>query len=354
MIKEISKEQYAEYLNNFTGYHFIQSAEHCYQEIIYDDCHHLSFYLANPDMPLILLKIGTIKFMNKQTLALGSFGPIIDLENVDDELFNAFLLELKNYLKSKNISFLQIYPVSDTTEKNIQIQNLLKKKNILQKSPHKFTWLDGTMVLDLSKDLDEMLTNFRKDLRYNINRAEREELLETRIIEIPDENDIEAFINLYNLQQQRKDFHDRSSEFYRTLLRENKAVLFNAYQKGKLVSSIMGVLFEKENTVITYLSASIGDAFKLRAPTLLRWKLIKWAKENEYSKVDFYSYDKQNPSVNKFKEGFRPEVIMYPEHAYDLIVEPHNYYPYQAYRTGKNIFTGIEQISRRIPKHNLF
>ncbi len=334
MLKILNQNSYQEYLSEFSDYHFIQSAEHNYQDIMYGNCSYVGFF--ENEKPVILFKYATTNIMKGSKVALGSFGPIINTEKVTEEIFHKFFQELQNTLREQNIIFLQIYPVL-LNEKNSIISSLLKSEGLLHKAPKKFTWLDGTMIVELDKDLDELFQNFRKDVKYNIKKAAKDERLSIAVYEEPTEAQIESFLKLYEKQQSRKDFKDRAIDFYTNLLTSGKAILFESKYEGELVSAIVGVKFESQNTLITYISASVQEAFKSRAPTLLRWELIKWAKENGYKRVDFFSLDKNTPSVSNFKRGFRPTEILFPEHAYDLIVKPELYYPYQVYAVGRRI-----------------
>ena len=129
MIKILNKIAYKELLEKFSDYHFIQSAEHDYQEIMYGNCHYIGFFDKNE--PIILFKYATTRVMKSSFIALGSFGPIINIEKVDKEQFHKFIEDLRELLKKQNIIFLQIYPVL-LNNKNDEIAKLLKGESKLR------------------------------------------------------------------------------------------------------------------------------------------------------------------------------------------------------------------------------
>lgn len=349
MIQELTKEQYEHYIEDFNDYHFIQSAENDYQNIVYGNCTYIGYF--EKELPVILFKFGVAHILGKQKLALGSFGPIIQLSRINDRIFESFTKELLPHLKQKDITCLQMYPVL-LNDRNPEIEKLLSENKYIKPSPWKFTPIDGTMLVDLEMGIDEMYQSLRKDVRTNIKKTMKDKDLHIKIIENIEDSDINAFLSLYAKQRTRKNFEDHVPFYYEYLMRQRKAVLFNAIVNDEIVSSILAIKFQAGKSLITYLSASIEEAFKHEAPTLLRWKLINWAKENGYKKVDFFSIYKTTPSVTKFKLGFRPQVIDFPQNAYDLVVKPEIYYTYQFYSSGKRILNGIEVFAKGLLKNH--
>ena len=340
MLKILDKTSYQNLLQEFSDYHYIQSEEHNYQQIMYGNCHYVAFYDGRKH-PVILFKFATTKFLKNHKFALGSFGPIINTDKVSRNTLSRFFDELSIVLKKQNIAFIQLFPVSVCYD-NQKIINLINDSHPrLEKSFHKYTWIDGTMVVDLNVDLEQMFKSFRKDVKYNIKRAERDNIVKTTIHEKASNEIINKFFELYDKQQERKDFNDRATEFYRDLFENNKVILFEASYNSKMVSAIMAVKFEAQKSLITYISASTQEGFKTKAPTLLRWELIKWAKNNGFEKVDFFSLDKNTPSVSNFKRGFRPKEIEYMENAYNLVIDSKIYKLYK-------IFFSIRKLTKNI------
>ncbi len=168
--------------------------------------------------------------------------------------------------------------------------------------------VNATVIVDLSKDEEEILNSLRKQTRTGIRKAQNEGL----IIEESQEWD-EAY-EVY------KDTRKRNNTIIRPLdkLKEWADKLFVCKNKeGKIIAINITWfidLYDKE-VPRTMTNSFLRDYSHLRPNELLYWEIFKYYKNKGYTKFDLGGYAikaRENLQyVNTFKESFGEVVYFY-------------------------------------------
>lgn len=302
----------------------------------------------------------------------------------------------------------------ENTKNNILLQRLQKLGFIHQgfyitmdeKKDLEPRWLS---VLDLeNKTIDEIFNNMRTTTRWSIRNSEKNCL---KVLECGRE-DLKEFKSLMKHTAERREFIDRPLSYYQniydTLIKENlvKVLLVEINFKEllqqtkseleKLIEKIEKIKsnpkkesqlkeleneklsFEKRivtlneykikygdtkiiagglymlygNQLVYLLGASYKEFMKYNSQYLLQWKMIQYAKEQNYKTFNFYGIDgdfrkeSKNYGLFDFKRGFGAEVIELIGE-FDLILNKPLYLLYQGlfygYKTIKNIKNKIKK-----------
>jgi len=238
-----------------------------------------------------------------------------------------FLLnELKN--KKSGAVFFRIEP--EELPGDEKIKDNLKKSIDLQ--PKK------TLMLDLSKNEEELLKLMGQKTRYNIRLAEKKGV---KII-AGTAKDFSEFWRLMSLTGERDAFRLHNAGHYKNLIlagensKEDSAPdsgrikLFFARIDGKNIAAGLFCFFGDR---VTYMhGASDNEARNLMSPHLLQWEVIKQAQQEGYKYYDFYGIDEKKwPGVTRFKLGFGGFVKEYPG-TYDFVFRAGVYNLYEFLR----------------------
>jgi len=247
------------------------------------------------------------------------------------------LQELQN--KFKGIVFIRIEPKLDL---RFKIVDLRKTKNI---QPGK------TLVIDLSKPEDQLLSEMHHKTRYNIKVAQKHG------VEIKDEFDITIGHGLFAKEAvglladtaRRQGFKGFGIGYY------NKMVDFIALKnQGNLKLHIYKAIYQNKilaSAIMLDFSAGGGSAFgggartflfggsspenkNVMAPYLLHWQAIQDAKANGFAIYDFWGTETSSgevPGFVRFKLGFGGEEKTYGG-AYDFVISKTLYRAYGALR----------------------
>lgn len=206
-------------------------------------------------------------------------------------------------LKEKAI-FLKIDPA--TVISNIKHQTL--NTNPLQ--PQK------TIILDLSKSEEELLSAMHEKTRYNIRLAVK------RGVEIKKDQNLEIFWDLLQETARRDGFHTHERQYYQKLFAvksENFSnELFFAEYQGKILAAGLVNFYKapyNKFETATYLHGASSRAHKgVMAPYFLQWHIAKTAKERGFCYYDFWGIDEEKwPGPTRFKKGFGGQIIKYPD-----------------------------------------
>ncbi|MDD5527894.1 MAG: peptidoglycan bridge formation glycyltransferase FemA/FemB family protein [Patescibacteria group bacterium] len=259
-------------------------------------------------------------------------GPII---NFQSSIFNLqfFLDEIKKIADKEDAIFLRFEP------KQIEIRNTKYEiRKSLDIQPSK------TIVLDLSKSEEELLSAMHQKTRYNIRLAEKKGV---KISEAPG-NSFEEFWNLMKKTSGRDGFTSHDKDYYEKLLQTapENFKLFFAFVRHSLGESgdkyedkiLCAGIFAFFGDTATYLfGASSDENREVMAPYLLQWELIRRAKAGGYKFYDFFGIDEKKwPGVTRFKRGFGGQEINYPG-TFDVVYNRINYGIYRILRTARRL-----------------
>ena len=163
----------------------------------------------------------------------------------------------------------------------------------------------ATIVVDLSRDPDQIMGAFDRQVRYNARLAERKgvEVIQGGAELVPE------FWKLLEETATRKGFTERGLSYFERLVRDfgDDAPVFHARYEGQLVYAALMVKFG--NTAYYLYGASGGDR-SVKPSELVQYRAMLWAKERGATRYDMWGIPahvtEDNPlyGVYRFKSGF--------------------------------------------------
>jgi len=194
----------------------------------------------------------------------------------------------------------------------------------------------STLILNLEKSEEQLLSEMKPKTRYNIRLAQRKRVtIETTI----DPEKIDIFYNILTETTARDRFHAHPLSYYKKMLeilgKQGIIKLYLAKYENKYIAANI-VSFYK-NTA-TYLHGASSNQYRnVMAPHLLQWQAICDAKKQGLKYYDFWGIaDTDNlkhkwSGVTRFKKGFGGEAIHYPG-TYDVVISKTWYFIYKIMR----------------------
>jgi hypothetical protein len=169
----------------------------------------------------------------------------------------------------------------------------------------------SSLRMDLSPDLDRLLGNFRKVTRYEIRRAERQEV---EVIMARDENDCDHWLGLYLDMAKEKQFAAEDCGHIRHVLRwlwaeARRGGLLLAHKDGRLLG---GIVIVRSGVRCWYVLGATSKDDKFSVGHLLQWRAIQWAKKQGCLEYDFSGGEYRegaDPGTAFFKRGFCDDVV---------------------------------------------
>jgi lipid II:glycine glycyltransferase (peptidoglycan interpeptide bridge formation enzyme) len=248
-----------------------------------------------------------------------------------------YLDEVKKIAKTENAIFFRFEPMIEIGNRKLKIGNLqelgfLRSSKSLQ--PQK------TIVLDLAKNEEELLSDMHQKTRYNIRLAKK------RGIKISEEKNkgeyFEKFWKLLIKTAERDKFHTHTKEYYKKLLELDITKLYFAYkydegffaptdvpasrQRIHAVAIVVFYQSQIDKKSVSGQLLTVSDSPKAiylhgasdyqyrrdMAPYLLHWQIIKYAKSQGLREYDFWGVDEKKwPGVTNFKRGFGGREVKY-------------------------------------------
>ena len=238
--------------------------------------------------------------------------------------FGLFIDEIKKIAKQEGAIFfkLELQSLDFTRDKSSSLEELgFRRSNNVQPLQ--------TIILDLTKSEEELLSQMHPKTRYNINLAQKKEI---KIRRGKTDDDFDRFWGLMQKTSQRDNFKSYSRAYYEEMLEIPEVELFLAeYENEAIVANI--VVFCEDQAIYLH-GASSNEHRNLMATPLLQWYQIQEAKRIGCTTYDFWGINEQKwPGVTRFKRGFGGQEIIYPG-AYDLIFKP---FWYKIYKIAKRI-----------------
>lgn len=268
----------------------------------------------------------------KHNLPLGKnylYCPRGPVGRITKDNFGKFLSQVKRIGQEKGSIFFKVEPAEPVkgvlpraSLGGTALKELKESKNQIQ--PAK------TLILDISKSGEELLSQMRQKTRYNIGLARRRGVK----IEISSGNnpqEIDRFLDLLSATAKRDKFHLHPQGYYRKMIevlgQEGMMKLFLAKYQNRIIAANLICFFGRR---ATYLHGAADYNFRqLMAPHLCQWQAILEAKKLGCQYYDFWGIDeKKYPGVTRFKKGFAGQEINYPG-SFDLIFQPFWYRVYQ-------------------------
>lgn len=214
-------------------------------------------------------------------------------------------------------------------------EEIAQDRSLNLKIAASFTQPQSSLILDLTKSLEEIRSNLSESTRYNIGWVERQGV---KVTTSEQPEDIKIFLNLLRETAGRHQFSlYENIDYYRqqflSFSEKKAAKLFIAQGPDSLnnipLASALVIYF---GDTATYLHAASSSKHpKLRAPYLMQWKIIEDAKNSGFKNYDFWGVSKDdNPTdpwagVTAFKKSFGGERVQY-QKPYDLILKKGYYF----------------------------
>lgn len=277
----------------------------------------------------------------------GSRGPLLDYENLSKEEINTqvslLLEEIAKLSKLEHSIFLRFDPPI--------LANSSKHTPSLFKNFRKIKegfYPQDTLILDLEKSEEELLSEMKPKGRYNIKLAEKKGVK----IEKYTANDgtqsnkkelnkaIDDFYELLGDTTTRDGFTRHPKEIYLDMVENltlNKtqftqkhppqAILYLAKFENIPVAGMIAVVYK--DTTTYYYGASSNEYRNTMAPYLLQWHAIKEAKKEGFKCYDFMGISPENDQKHKlsgvtdFKNKFGGKRLTYinpQEHAFKKLL----------------------------------
>jgi peptidoglycan pentaglycine glycine transferase (the first glycine) len=258
-------------------------------------------------------------------------GPIGDW--IAGDVVPILLSELHRVARSHRAIFLKIEPPLSSSSSGAGIL----KQYHFRPSPHRIQ-PRSTIILDLDRDLDDILGQMRQKTRQYIRKASREGIT----VRTGLRDDLPAFYDLMRMTSKRKRLRPRIRSYYEDgweiFAEKNRAVLLMAFQRDRLLAVRMSYHFGSR--AAEFHAGSVSDFGHLHPNYLLVWESIKWAKRQGCCSYDFWGIPdeiEQTDSgkkksmksgfseglwgVFRFKRGFCDDIVSYVG-AYDYVYSP--------------------------------
>lgn len=235
---------------------------------------------------------------------------------------------LRKFASNNGVFLLKIEPEILKTSENV---TKLSKQQIIPSGliqPN-----SSTIVLDLTKSIDDIMTTLPQKSRHAIKRAYRDGI-ETMIVE-PNTKNFNIMASLMNQTMADKSVVMRSDEYYKKYWKlyseKGLGALFFAYQDGVPVAGAFVLVFGKKGTY------KDGGSVRMRtiygASHALQWFIIEWLHEKGITSYDLCGTPPAAEIGNKnhrfygiglFKTSFNKIITEYVG-VYDIVVRPINY-----------------------------
>ncbi|OGZ96114.1 MAG: hypothetical protein A3I44_04780 [Candidatus Sungbacteria bacterium RIFCSPLOWO2_02_FULL_51_17] len=194
-----------------------------------------------------------------------------------------------------------------------------------------------TVIIDLTKSEEGLLSAMHQKMRYNIRLAERHGVSVVRGNPENAKYLANTFWDLLMETSERDVFHLHPKPYYEKLLTVGGDASLNkiycAEYRGTVLAAALVNFYEKTATYLHGASTIIHK--EVMAPHYLHWRIMQDAKKMGMTAYDLWGIDEERwPGVTRFKMGFGGTVVEYPR-AVDMVFRPGWY---AAYTTMRKIF----------------
>ncbi|MBK8022104.1 MAG: peptidoglycan bridge formation glycyltransferase FemA/FemB family protein [Chloroflexi bacterium] len=190
----------------------------------------------------------------------------------------------------------------------------------------------NTIVVDLTRDVEAMLSAMSQSTRRKIRLAEREGVT----VRAGTLDDLPLLYDLYKVTGERDDFLIRPRDYYvqawQRFIEGGLAHPLIAEHQGKAIAHV--ILFHFGRKCWYFYGASSNEARDAMPNYLLQWEAMRWAKAQGYTHYDMWGapdvFDETDRmwGVYNFKRGFRGVVTRHIG-AWDYVPYPPLYLIYE-------------------------
>ena len=270
------------------------------------------------------LSLGIVESAKRGRHLLIPGGPILDWQN--KELVNRWLEGIKKIARQENLVFVRIRPQILESPQN---RKLLGSYGFRPAPMHLSA--EMTLQLDLNESEKNILSQMRKNTRYEIRKAERLGIIVSREF---NQGLLSQFTQLQLETAQRQRFVPFPAELVKSecsnFVKADLGVLYTAKYKGKILNQALIIHYPTESSY--HLGASTLAGRKYPGAYAIQWAAILDAKKRGIPRYNFWGITEKNNKkhryygVSLFKRGFGGNVVTY-IHAHDLIINNLRYLP---------------------------
>ncbi len=227
--------------------------------------------------------------------------------------------KIKTSLPPKTIVLKWDLPI----KKEFSIKDGISETNFEIKKPFKKSVMDiqppNTVILNIEKNEDEILSQMHKKTRYNIKLSKKKGVT----IREAKTEELHNWYKLYQITAKRDKIAIHSQDYYQKILDNAKAdenspeiKLYFAEHEKEILAGIIVCYYKKRATYLY--GASSNKKRNLMPAYLLQWNAIKEAKKRECTEYDFFGIpptnDPKHPmyGLYRFKTGFGGKLIARP------------------------------------------
>lgn len=200
-----------------------------------------------------------------------------------------------------------------------------------------------TLLLDLTKTENEIISSFHSKTRYNIRVAERNGVC---VFEEKSEKAFETYLQLTKETTKRQGFFSHTEDYHRLMWNTLKNQKSNVAKDNNLSAHLLvakynekilttWILFVFKDTLYYPYGASSSENKEVMANNLIMWEAIKYGKKLGLKRFDMWGAlgpnpDPKNPwyGFHRFKQGYNPKLIEFAG-SYDLVINPVLYQLYK-------------------------
>jgi len=210
-----------------------------------------------------------------------------------------------------------------------------------------------TLLLDLSKEADQLLAEMHQKTRYNIRLAAKKGVA----VEVLNPDQFDQVWPVFEQTAKRDKFQLHDREYYQRMLscgndtrKGVKIRLVVARYNDQIIAATIMIDFAG---VRTYLhGASSSQHREVMAPYAIHWHEIQDAIKQGYSYYDFWGVSDTNPEwkgITRFKRGFAGFEIQY-SGTYDFALNLGQYWIYKIVRRLRYGFRAVSSNLTMLPK----
>lgn len=248
-------------------------------------------------------------------------GPLIDWDK--PKLVHQALAEIRDFAKKRHCVFVRLRPQLLKTPENL---NLLKSLGLKPSPMHLAA--EHTVIIDLRPSEEELLTNMRRQTRYEVRRAAKAGII------VEKSTAEAAFREFHNIQLETAKRQKFIPPDLKTLLAEheafqNNALIYTAKTKdGQPIA--YGLILISGHEADYYEAASTDLNRKLPGAYALLWQAMKDLKAQGLLRFNLWGIAPPNQphhryaGVTTFKTGFGGEIVEYVP-AHDLVLNQPRY-----------------------------
>lgn len=207
-----------------------------------------------------------------------------------EEELEKFIQKASKIAKQNDAFFLRFEPITD-----FKIDE--KKYNLKKVKPYQ---PQNSLLLNLKKTSDEILSNMHSKTRYNIRLSERKGVKITKSTKI---SDINIFYDIASETAERDKIKFYPKEYYlnlaKTFLLNKKMIIYLAKYKNNYLASNLVINYSDTSIYLYGTSSNINR--NVMAPYLLQWQSILDAKKNAFKYYDFWGIAPLNKTDHKFE-----------------------------------------------------